>query len=178
MKEIFVIIVEVVEEPSVLGFIVMGLILLVIFKCAEGPPVPPPVNNSGFDFAKEAVRTNETGSNTGTTSRNNQKTQSFARTGSTEQTTDRPHNLYFCTNHEIYFSYNEQTKHYECKNAIKKINVKYCWECQQHYGAADRLNHFSHEDHVFDSQKPYFRRFYCNSCDFYHYDNVRLGQAK
>ena len=191
MRIIIVDIFEFIEEQShvflqiIIGLILLGLSLIML-KCLVKPQ-PVPDNNSGFDFVKEGKVKFETNSNTkvtteannstrttSTTTRNstsNTRSQNSERTNTMEQTDNRPHNLYYCTTHEKYFGYNEQSKHYECKNAIKKINVKFCWECQKHYGPTERMIHFGHGLVPYVSDKANYQKFYCDTCGFYHYKN-------
>jgi len=34
------------------------------------------------------------------------------------------------------------------------------------------MNHFGHFENPYDSQKQYYRKYYCNICDFDHYENI------
>ena len=173
--------VYVIEQSNFFLKLIIGLFIIgfsmIMFRCLHKPQ-PIPDNNSGFDFVKEGASAFETNSNnkvtaeTGSAGTTVTRNQNIVSVNDTEQSPDEPHNLYYCTIHETYFSYNEQVNHYECKNAIKIVNIKFCWGCQQHYGATERMIHFGHgRDVPYDSDKPNYRKFYCDTCGFYHYEN-------
>jgi hypothetical protein len=175
MTEIWIIIIEkITKPPSIIGIIVLLLVIMLIFKC-NYRETPPPVNNSGFNFEKEAQTKFEPSTNTSSTTNQttptagNSITERSQTTNNTQQMQDKPHNLYYCTNHEVYFAYNEQNKHYNCDNSIKIINVKYCWECQTHFTSGQSMNHWGHGETPYDSQKQFYHTFYCNTCGFNHY---------